>query len=166
MDKQKVSKTTDYDDWFVRYGFVHILETKWGKFSIDLFADSNNTKCKRFCFKCCSPGSFKVDTFSFDWSGEFCYIVPPIYLIPKAIKHFLASQGRAKGVLIVPYWPFAVFWPYLIKREGVFKDFIKEANFYTDSRFFISQGEYKDSVLGDPNLVIPFYVLLIDNHFV
>ena len=141
---------------------MQTLERKWGKFSIDLFADSDNNKCDRFCSKYCSPGCFRVDAFSFDWSEEFCYIVPPVYLIPKAIKHFLASRGRAKGVLIVPYWPSAVFWPYLIKREGIFKDFVKEAIFYTDSRFFVSQGEYKGSVLGDRKLIIPFYVLLIE----
>ena len=162
----KVSKTIDYDDWLVRTSFVQTLERKWGKFSIDLFADSNNAKCDRFCSKYCSPGCFRVDAFSFDWSGEFCYIVPPVYLIPKAIKHFLASRGRTKGVLIVPFWPSAVFWPYLIKREGIFKDFVRETIFYRDSRHFVSQGEYKGSVLGDGKLVIPFYVLLIDNFFV
>ena len=117
--------------------FVQTLEIKWGKFSIDLFADNNNTKCDRFCSKYCSPGCFRVDAFSFDWSGEFCYIVPPVYLIPKAIKHFLTSRGRAKRVLIVPYWPSTVFLSYLMKRKGIFKDFVKEARFYKDSRSFM-----------------------------
>jgi len=56
----EVSKTVDYDDWFIKTKFCEFDTENWGKVTIDLFADSVNIKCDRFCSKYFCPGSFKT----------------------------------------------------------------------------------------------------------
>ena len=38
-------------------------------------------------------------------------LCPPVYLIPRVIGH--ARKCRAVGMLVVPEWPSAPFWPIL-----------------------------------------------------
>ena len=44
-----VSKSIDYDDWTLKNSFFFVLNSLWGPFTIYLFADNKNSKCKRFC---------------------------------------------------------------------------------------------------------------------
>lgn len=50
------------------------------------------------------------------------YLVFPVFLIPKVIKYL--EKCRCKGVLIVPYWSSAVFWPLVCEIENIYKPFI------------------------------------------
>ena len=43
-----LSKIFDSDDWEITEGFLNYLEGKWGSFSIDRFANFDNTKCGKF----------------------------------------------------------------------------------------------------------------------
>ena len=45
------------------------------------------------------PGCLGVDALAFDWGGENCWLVPPVYLIPRVLVHFLNCKSR--GVLVV-----------------------------------------------------------------
>ena len=156
-----VSKTIDYDDWIIKKEFFNFLKSLWGELSIDLFADNKNAKCQRFCSKYYCPGTFRVDAFSFDWTGEKCLMVPPTYLISKSIKHFLASKGSVEAVLVVPFWPSALFWPFLIENYQQFKSFVRDYRLFENSKSLISQGEYKGSIIGDPKNNVPILALLL-----
>ena len=103
-----------------------MLTNKWGKVTIDRFASHTNKKTQRFNSKYICPGSEGVNAFSVDWSNENNLLVPPVYLIPKTIKHFMSSKYSAKAILLCPYWPSSTFWPLLFKAGGAFQSFIKD----------------------------------------
>ena len=95
--------------------FVSFLERRYGKFSLDAFANDYNCKCDRFCSLYHVPGSSGIDAFNFDWSNEFLLLVPPVSIIGRVLQHLLLCQ--AEGVLVVPCWPSAYYWPLLIKTR-------------------------------------------------
>ena len=55
------------------------------------------------------PKTEAVDTFTVNWSGETCWLVPPLYLVGHALLH--AEACKARGALVVPLWKSAAFWP-------------------------------------------------------
>ena len=59
----------------------------------------------------CVPNTEAVDTFTVSWSGETCWLVPPLYLVRHALLHPEACNAR--GALVVPLWKSAAFWPLL-----------------------------------------------------
>ena len=59
-----------------------------------------------------------MDSLAFDWGQENCWLVPPVYLVARALLHFLYCQSR--GVLVVPFWPLSLLWPYLVDQYGAF----------------------------------------------
>ena len=50
-----------------------------------------------------------MDAFAQDWVGENNWVVPPPSQIVRTWRHF--QTCKAKGVLIVPLWKGAAFWP-------------------------------------------------------
>ena len=70
----------------------------------------------RFYSKFWCLGTEGVDAFSADWAGENNWLVPPVYLISRVIFHLEACSAR--GVLVVPKWPSAVFWPITFPAAG------------------------------------------------
>ena len=71
-----------------------------------------------------NPGSEAVDAFTCDWSVDNNWLFPPIYLIPRVIRH--AQATGAKGTLIVPQWRSAPFWPLLFPNGSDSASFILE----------------------------------------
>ena len=68
-----------------------------------------NSKCIRLNSRFWNPGSEGVDAFIQNWQGENNWVVPPPSQINRAWRHF--KLGIAKGVLIIPLWKGASFWP-------------------------------------------------------
>ena len=60
-----------------------------------------------------------MDAFTVDWSSlTNGFFHPPVGLITMVLKH--AQYVKAKGVLIVPVWESADFWPviaHLVRAE-------------------------------------------------
>ena len=57
-----------------------------------------------------------MNTFTSHWGQEFNWLLcPPISLIGEALKH--AKRCKSEGVLLVPEWKSAYFWP-LITPDG------------------------------------------------
>ena len=52
-----------------------------------------------------------VDAFTCNWSGENNRLCPPIYLIPRVLRH--AANSKAVMALVVPEWPSSPYWPML-----------------------------------------------------
>ena len=89
--------------------YFTIITGRLGKPTIDRFADYMNAKLPRFNSRLLCPNTEAVDAFTQDWSGEFNWLVPPMYLVGRVIAYM--RQNKFRGILIVPVWKSAYFWP-------------------------------------------------------
>ena len=97
-----------------------------------------NRKCVRFNSRVWFPDTEAVDSFSVCWAGEMNWIVPPPRLI-NAVLDKLATDG-AVGVLVVPIWKSAPFWPILFP-DGRLANFISGSeNFSTSGNIMPGRG--------------------------
>ena len=95
-----MSKFIDYDDWRISNSFFCYLNQLWGPYTIDRFANQKNAKTVRYNALFWNPQCEAVDAFTQDWSNEVNWVVPPVFLISKALRH--AKACRASGTLIAP----------------------------------------------------------------
>ena len=79
-----------------------------GAFAIDRFASNCNTQLHRFNSRFWCPEVEAIDAFTPNWSNGTNWLCPPIFLIIFVIRHM--SVCKAKGTLVVPRWPSAIFW--------------------------------------------------------
>ena len=96
------SKIIDYDKWQTTRSFFIILESLWGSHMIDRFANNKNTKTTHFNSQFSCPSTEAVHTFSLSCTHDNNFVVPPLTLVCKVIKHMEKCQAR--GTLVVPYW--------------------------------------------------------------
>jgi len=123
FEADTVSKYIDYDDWSIAENLFDDINKKWGPFSIDRFADKTNRKVVRFNSKFHCENSEGVNAYIRNWGGsENNWIVPPINSISNVIRQ--AVIQKAKGVIVVPRWRSARDWPFLVKDNGAFREFV------------------------------------------
>ena len=82
-----LSKIVDFDDYSLHDEVFFHLENLWGPHSVDRFACCYNAKLPRFNSRFVQPGVEAVDAFTQDWSPENNWLVPPISLIGRVLKH-------------------------------------------------------------------------------
>jgi hypothetical protein len=133
VEADLLSKTVDSDDWSVQNHIFKFLNAKYGPFTIDLFASNLSKKVDRFFAKYWCKGNVGVDAFAYNWKNENCWIVPPPSLVAKTIKHLKCCQ--AKGVLVVPRWQTAMYWP-IIHNGKTWQKGIKLLLEYKSKRLF------------------------------
>jgi hypothetical protein len=76
-----------------------------GPHPIDLFANSQNTQCKKY-------RSWAYDnTFHHKWFNGYAF--PPIKLIPATIQK--VWQDKASITIIIPYWPNQPWFPWIMR---------------------------------------------------
>ena len=119
-----LSKTVDLDDWKLSPLLFDMLHKMWGPFTIDRFAASYNTQLPRFNSRFWSPEAEAVDAFTQNWSHEMNWICPPVSLIIPVLRHM--SVCNAKGTLVVPSLPSAIFWPAIKPGPGRFAPLVKD----------------------------------------
>lgn len=141
-----LSRLVDPDDWELTSEFVELLENKWGKFSIDRFANFDNAKCERFNSKYTVPGTEAIDAFTQDWRNENNLLVPPVSCLIKVITYIRNTKG-IRGVLIAPYWTSSLFWA-LLQNCGKFASFIQDHMIFTNLENVLCLGKYHQSLLG------------------
>ena len=56
---------------------------------------------------------------------------------------YLVLPVFRKGVLVVLYWPSAVFWPLIFESNNIYKLFIKDTKIFYNSQETITQGNNK-----------------------
>jgi len=117
-----ISHIQDWDDWQLNPNVFNWLNFQWGPCSVDRFASYYNTQLPRFNSRYCNPGSEAIDAFTCDWSGEMNWWCPPIYLVPRMLRH--AENCKCKGILVVPHWPSAPFWPLICPSGKSFASFV------------------------------------------
>ena len=87
----------DHEDWGVSDEFCSFIDDLWGAHSIDRFASIMNRKTERFNSLFWNTGSEAVDAFTQNWHCENTWLIPPIYLVVRNIKHLLFH--KAQGTL-------------------------------------------------------------------
>ena len=83
----QISKCVDYDAWKTTAELFQLLDYEWGPHSIDRFANATNTKTRRFNSQYWNPACEAVDAFTQNWADNINWLVPPVYLVSKAIRH-------------------------------------------------------------------------------
>ena len=106
-----ISRIVDYDDWMLNPVVFRELDSRWGPHTIDRFANWYNNQLPRFNARYWCPGAEAIDAFTCDWSCENNWWCPPLYLVPRLLRH--AQLTKALGTLIIPQWVSAPFWPLL-----------------------------------------------------
>lgn len=129
-----LTHVNDSDNWSVNHSCFQFISRHFGPFTIDRFADNNNSKLKRFNSKFYCPGTENVNAFTEDWSKDNNWLCPPISLVGSTIKHL--KLCKASGTLLVPVWRSAYFWPILFPNGIQMASFIKD--FKIVKPFFIS----------------------------
>ena len=129
----RLSRFNDTDNWGIDYKTFEFLSRLHGPFTVDRFADHQNTKLQKFNSRFYCPGTSAVDTFTVNWQGENNWVCPPTSLIGSTLRHMKICE--CKVTLLIPLWPLAYFWP-LIYPDGIhLASFIK--NFTVVKPFYI-----------------------------
>ena len=113
VEADKLSRCFDADDWSIRTFIFKYLNEDYGPFTIDRFATDYNAKCLRFNSRWWVPGCESVDALKQNWDLENNWIVPPPRLILDCLKKI--DSEKVKGVLIIPNWTSAEFWPIVLE---------------------------------------------------
>ena len=154
-----ISRLIDFDDWGIDPQFFILLDTCWGPHSVDCFASPHNKKVARFHSQFWSPGCEAVDTFTVNWGGEVNWWVPPPYLICRTLRH--ASNCRAKGILIVPVWKSAPFWPMVCPDGQYLATFIHQwwsTTYYTGLFIPGLRGSDLRETMNTDSLVLALFI--------
>lgn len=132
-----LSRIIDIDDWGISFEFFDFLNSIWGPFTVDRFANMHNTKLTRFNSKYWNPTTSAIDAFTCNWHGENNWLVPPISLVSNCINH-LVSCG-AEGTLVVPKWQSAAFWPLIFKQNSEYACYVVDVlEFHEAERIFVA----------------------------
>ena len=110
---------------------------------MDRFADFTNKKLCRFNSRYFHPAAEATDAFTQDWALALSWIVPPIYMVTRAIEYLRLC--RASGIIVVPIWVSAYFWPTIIEMFQTQKRHI--TGHLTLGNIFRQYGN-KNSVFG------------------
>ena len=79
------------------------IESKWGRFDMDLFASRLNYKVSSCVSWRPDPEAKFVDAFYLDWAPYLFYAFPPFSVLATCLQKI--SWEQATRVLIVPVWP-------------------------------------------------------------
>ena len=64
---------------------------------------------------------------------------------------------------MVPYWPSAPFWPFLVERNGGFRSFVLDSLFVENGKNVYLHGENNSTLFGSEDFSTPvFFVFLLD----
>ena len=145
-----LSCITDYDDWSLDHSIFLSIDQKWGPHTVDRFASHYNTQLPRFNSRFWNPGTEAVDAFTSNWHDDNNWLCPPVYLVPRILRH--ACNCDAKGTLVVPEWPSAVFWPMLFPQPDRPATFVKEVITIWKSELYLHPGKAGANLFkGTPN---------------
>jgi hypothetical protein len=149
----QLSRDIDYDDWSVHDSVFALACMRFGTPDIDRFADNFNRKTVRFNSKHFCPGTEQVDAFAASWSHDLNWLVPPIHLVHRTLKHLEYCRGRA--ILVIPEWPSASYWPECLLAMD--KACIGKLRFPPGNCAFV-RGSQSSSIFG-PFFASPVLVL-------
>ena len=139
-----ISRIRDFDDWQVNQAIFQQVQNAWGPFTLDCFTSGYNSKLRRFHSKFWVPNTEAVDTFTVNWAGEACWLVPPLHLVGRTLRH--AEACKANGALVVPMWKSAAFWPLLCPDGRHLAAFIHAWHSFPFCKEFFLSGRCGDNI--------------------
>ena len=81
------SRIKDTDGWAIDRGTFDFIDSQFGRFTVDRFADDRNAKLSVFNSLYYCPGTAHVNAFTAEWRGEYNYLCPLISKMGSTIKH-------------------------------------------------------------------------------
>ncbi len=154
-----LSRFVDLDDWGIAPELLLTLYNRWKKCEIDRFATNRNAKLPRFDSRFACEGAEGIDTFGRDWSADFSLLVPPPQLVIPTLQHL--NHCKAKGILIVPWWPSHRFWPFLFGWKGPASYVSDWVEIRHGARFIIA-GEQPNSIFTPERFRGSLLAILLD----
>ena len=70
--------------------------------------------------------------------------------------------GKANGVLVVPCWPSAPFWPLIFAKKFLTHSHVTDMMVFDDPIGIFELGDYRGSLLGSNKYTSPVLALLLD----
>lgn len=89
-----LSKLMDYDVCSVSKDLFDFMNNMWGPYTVDIFPNYLNKKLPRFKSLFWNPGTEEVDCFSQDWSLDNNWLVPPIHLVMRSLRHLVYCRSH------------------------------------------------------------------------
>ena len=154
------SRIWDFDDWGIAAVLFEILSKKWGPFAVDWFASDYNAKVEQFYTRFWSEKSTGVDAFMENWGNCNGYFVPPISQISEVILH-MKKKCKAFGVIVLPYWESAPFWPLICENKGKFKSCVQDCIDLPTEKMFYTPCRSGEGIFGNQNLKFRMLALRI-----
>ena len=139
QEADDMSKQPDWDDWGVNPSIFRYFNSQHGQFTVDIFASNVTKQLPKFYSKYWCGGSSGVDSMAYDWGGENCWWVPPPTIAAETLIH--ARACRAKGVMILPKWSTAIFWPMIhtgkdwVPGISLIMEYKKPTNFFVKCQY-------------------------------
>ena len=120
VEVDRLSKEVDTSDYKLSRVDFRMLESEFGPFSCDMFASSFSYQMQPYVAKVASAQAAWVDAFTLDWKNTgFMFLHPPVGLVVRVLRY--AAECRAGGLLVVPFWPGAIFMAKLRAAESAGK---------------------------------------------
>ena len=95
-----------------------------------------------------------------NWDKSFGLYVPPIILTSRVLKKM--ENCRAKGILVVPEWRSANFWPLICSVEGEMKPFIFDWMYLPTEKHFYTPCKNGAGIFGNEDLRFNMLALYIN----
>jgi hypothetical protein len=102
----------DHNNWELLPSMVQLLHTQLSEWTVDWFANQNNTKHLVFNSLCPLLESAGVDVFAQSWSLGVSLLVLPLQLVSWCLAQVV--ENAATVVLLVPVWTAHEWWPLLL----------------------------------------------------
>jgi hypothetical protein len=158
VEADTASRLFDCDDYTCsKNDFKKILDWVGFELNFDLFASSSNAKFPRFAARFAEWGHKEwINAFALDWSslGEVWACPPPGLVVP-VLRQFV--RQKATGVLMVPRWRTAKYWP-VLAPEG--KHFAKMFERFLDRSLVMKVG--KDVLSSTFRRKSPFLIFRVN----
>ncbi|CAC5388448.1 unnamed protein product [Mytilus coruscus] len=158
-----ISKLIDIEDWGTNKEFFKLVNDMWGPHTVDRFASHLNKKLLRFNSKFWNPGVEAVDAFTQNWKNEVNWIVPPISVVCRAIKHLILCKAR--GTLIVPKWPSSSYWTMIFKKGSHLQPYVTDVLEFQPNQNIFIHGMNNKSFLGSSEFVSSVLAIRLDAEF-
>jgi hypothetical protein len=141
-----ISNIVDYEDWQTTVEFFNFIDEIWGPHTVDRFASVSNSKLRRFNSLFWYPEYEAVDAFTQNWRFENNWLVPPICLVNRAIKHMIMCKGV--GTLIIPKWPSGAFWTLLFDKNMKYRQCVVDVLEFEPNQRIFKHGLNTNSIFG------------------
>lgn len=155
-----LSRIVEKDDWGISFELLNLIQDKWGTLEIDYFASKHNAKLPVFFSRFWCENTAGIDAFTYNWGGHFGLFVPPVILVVRVLQKM--KFCKARGVLVVPKWKTANYWPLICPENGEFASGIKDLMCLPTSKEFYTPCQNKIGMFGVKNLSFDMLAILLD----